>query len=85
MSIPIFTKVRVAQKFTKDYKKEDGSSGTYYNIKVVDMVSYDSQILGVSEDVFNKCEEGKDIKLFGKCGGMGQKRYWYFNNCEVIK
>ena len=84
MSIPIFTKVRVAQKFSKDVEGENGVK-TYYNIKCVDTVSYDSQIVGVSEDVYNKCEEGKDIKLYGKCGGLGNKRYWYFNQCEVVK
>lgn len=82
MSIPIFTKVKVVQKFTNERKKDDGSVMTYYNIKAVDTVSYDSQIIGVSEDIYNKAEEGKDIKLIGKCGGLGNKRYWYFNNVQ---
>lgn len=82
MSIPIFTKVKVVQKFTNDRKKDDGSTVTYYNIKAVDTVSYDSQIIGVSEDIYNKAEEGKDISLIGKCGGLGNKRYWYFNSVK---
>lgn len=81
MSIPIFTKVKVVQKFTNEVKNDKGEIKTYYNIKCVDTVSYDSQIVGVSEDIYNdkRCEEGKDIALIGKCGGLGQKRYWYFN------
>lgn len=82
MSIPIFTKVKVVQKASKDYEK-DGEVKTYYNIKCVDTVAYDSQIVGVSKDVYDKCVEGKDVKLYGKCGGLGNKRYWYFNQCEV--
>lgn len=84
MSIPIFTKVKVVQKYTNDVEN-DGQVKTYYNIKCADTVAYDSQIVGVSEDVYNICEEGKDIKLYGKCGGLGSKRYWYFNRAEVCK
>lgn len=78
MSIPIVTKVRVISKSTKEGTKRDGSATMFYNIKVADPVTFDSQIVGVNKEVFDACEEGKDVKLVGKCGGLKEK-YWYFN------
>lgn len=78
MSIPIVTKVRVVSKSTKEGTKKDGTPSTFYNLKVADSVTFDSQIIGVAEDIYNAVEEGQDIKLAGKAGGMKEK-YWYFN------
>ncbi|MCR5509288.1 MAG: hypothetical protein K6F34_11465 [Lachnospiraceae bacterium] len=78
MSIPIVTKVRVVSKSTKDGNKKDGTPTVFYNLKVADNVTYDSQIVGVSEEIYNAVEEGQDVKLVGKCGGLKDK-YWYFN------
>lgn len=78
MSIPIVTKVRVLSKWTNEGKDKDGNPKIYYNIKVADTATYDTQTIGVPEDVFNKAEENKDIKLIGKIGGLKEK-YWYFN------
>lgn len=78
MSIPIVTKVRVVDKSSKDGTKKDGSPTTFYNIKCADPVTFDSQLIGVSEEVYNVCEIGKDVKLVGKAGGLKEK-YWYFN------
>ena len=78
MSIPVFTKVRVVSKSTKEGTKKDGTPTTFFNLKVADPVTFDSQVIGVSEEVYNEAEEGKDIKLVGKAGGLKEK-YWYFN------
>lgn len=78
MSIPILTKVRVISKSKKEGTKKDGTATTFFNLKVADPVTFDSQIIGVSEEVYNEAEEGKDIKLVGKAGGLKEK-YWYFN------
>ena len=81
MSIPIFTQVRVLEKQTKDGKDREGNPRIYYNLKVADTQTYDNQIIGVSEEIFNKVEEGKDFRFIGKCGGLKEK-YFYFN--EVL-
>lgn len=82
MSIPIVTKVRVISKSTKEGQKKDGSPTIFYNLKCADPVTFDSQVVGVSEEVYNAVEEGQDVKLAGKCGGLKDK-YWYFN--AVVK
>lgn len=73
MSIPMFTQVRVVSKFinVKDDKE-------YCNLKVADINTFDSQIISVNRELYDIAEEGKDIKLQGKLGGLKDK-YWYFN------
>ena len=78
MSLPIITKARVLNKSTKEGQDKNGAPKTYYNLKLADTQTFDSQIVGVTEDIYNAAVEGKDIKLAGKCGGLKEK-YWYFN------
>lgn len=78
MSLPIVTKARVVNKSIKEGTSRDGKPVTYYNLKLADTVSFDSQQVGVPEEIYNQVEEGQDIKLVGKCGGLKDK-YWYFN------
>ena len=78
MSIPIVTKVRVLSKWTNEGKDREGNPKLYYNLKVADTATYDTQTIGVPEDVYNQAVEQKDIKLIGKLGGLKEK-YWYFN------
>lgn len=78
MSIPIVTKVRVLSKWTNEGKDREGNPKIYYNLKVADTATYDTQTIGVPEDVYNQAVEQKDIKLIGKLGGLKEK-YWYFN------
>ena len=84
MSIPIVTKVRVLSKWTKDGKDKEGNDKTYYNIKVADPQTYDTQTIGVTEDIYNMAVENEDIKLIGKLGGLKEK-YWYFNAVDTRK
>lgn len=79
MSLPILTRARVLSKSTKDGKDKDGKPKTYFNIKLADTSTFDSQIVGVNEEVYNAVEEGQDVLLGGKCGGLKEK-YWYFNS-----
>ena len=78
MSLPIVTKARVLSKSTKDGTDKNGNPKTYYNLKLADTQTFDSQIVGVTEEIYNAAQENKDIKLAGKCGGLKEK-YWYFN------
>ena len=78
MSLPIVTKARVLSKSTKEGTDKNGAPKMYYNLKLADTQTFDSQIVGVSEEIYNSVEEGKDVKLAGKCGGLKEK-YWYFN------
>ena len=78
MSLPILTRARVLSKSTKPGKDKDGNEKMYYNLKLADTSTFDSQIVGVTEEIFNQVEEGKDVLLGGKCGGLKEK-YWYFN------
>lgn len=83
MSIPIVTKVRVVSKWAKDGVDKNGNPRTYYNMKVADIINYDSQSISVNKDIFDQAVEGKDIQLKGVCGGINNDRFWYFN--EVAK
>lgn len=78
MSLPIVTKARVLSKSTKEGTDKNGSPKMYFNLKLADTQTFDSQIVGVTEEIYNAVEEGKDVKLAGKCGGLKEK-YWYFN------
>ncbi len=78
MSLPIVTKGRVLSKTTNERTDKNGNPKTYFNLKIADTVTFDSQVVGVPEEIFNAAVEGKDIKLAGKCGGLKEK-YWYFN------
>lgn len=78
MSIPILTKVKVISKFTNDGTDRNGNPRIYYNLKVADPVTYDNQIVGVPEEVYNSVTEGQDVSLVGKAGGLKEK-YWYIN------
>ena len=42
--LPIWTgKVMVKNKWENEYKKDDGTVTTYYNVKAVDLLNYDNQ------------------------------------------
>lgn len=75
MSIPVFTKVVVVSKFTNEGK--DGK--VYCNLKVADKETYDSQIIGVPQEIYDFVHENDEVKLSGKIGGLKEK-YWYFND-----
>lgn len=79
MSLPILTRARVLSKSTKEGTGKDGSPKIYFNVKLADTSTFDSQIVGVNEEVYNSIEEGQDVLLGGKCGGLKEK-YWYFNS-----
>lgn len=78
MALTIFTKGLVVSKWENESASANGDKKTYYNIKLVDTATYDNQILSVSKEVYDKCEEQKNIGLYGRVGGLKDK-YWYFN------
>ena len=78
MPIPIITKVLVVDKWESEATGQDGVTRKYYNMKVADKLTYDNQIIGVSEDIYNKAVKGEEIKLKGTCGGLKDK-FWRFN------
>lgn len=84
MAISVLSGVRVISKFTKDGSNKDGKPIVYYNLKVADVENFDSQIIGVNKEVFDKAEEGKDLILKGKVGGLKEK-YWYFDSVSDSK
>lgn len=78
MSIKVLTQALCKSKSTNHgTNPKTGEDVTWYNLELVDPKNYDRQVVGVPEDVFNKVEEGKTVKLIGEVGGLKTK-YWRF-------
>lgn len=85
MAIYMMTKpVKVLTKFTNTGKNKEGNDVTYYNFKIADTETYDNQIIGVNEEMYNSVDEGDLVSLAGKFGGLKTK-YWYFEKLRKEK
>lgn len=85
MALPISTGVvRVKGKWTNDYKKDDGTVTTYYNVKCADYLSCDNLQLSVTKDLFDSLIEEEDYILYGSCGQSGKDKWWRFKTCDHI-
>ena len=79
MSIKIVTQAKVLNKFANDgVNKTSGEKVTWYNLKLVDEETYDSQIVGVPKEVYDSIEEGDKVQLGGEVGGL-KTTYWKFD------
>lgn len=78
MAIKIVTQAKVLNKFANDgVNKTTGEKVTWYNLKLVDEKTYDSQIVGVPKEVYEAITEGDLVQLGGEVGGLKTK-YWKF-------
>lgn len=86
MSIKIVTQAKVLNKFSNDgINKTTGEKVTWYNLKLVDEETYDSQIVGVPQEVYEAIQEGDKVRLGGEVGGLKTK-YWKFDKfIEKVK
>lgn len=78
MGMPIITHGLCKSKSAKDGLNKNGEKVVWYNIQLVDPKTYDSQLIGVPKDVYDKCVEGQEVKLAGEFGGLKTK-YWKFD------
>ena len=83
MSLSIVAQAEVIEKTTRDYRKDDGTTTTYYNIKLGDRKLCESQTVSVSQELFNAVKEGETVKLKGLVGGVGNQKWFTFK--ELIK
>ena len=83
MSLIIVTQGKVVSKNCKDYTKDDGTTTTYYNLKIGNVETCDSQVISVPEEVYNKVNESDQVQLKGVAGGIGKNKWWDFK--ELIK
>ena len=83
MGMPIITEGIVVSKTANDRTKDDGTKVTYYNIKLGNE-KYDSQVIGVPQEVYDQVSEGQKIQLGGEFGGLKNK-YWKFDRLIAKK
>lgn len=85
MALPINTGVvRVKGKWTNDYKKDDGTVTTYYNVKCADYISCDNLQMSVTKELFDSLIEEEDYILYGSCGQSGKDKWWRFKSADHI-
>lgn len=87
--INVMTKARVLSKWSKDVVKDDGSTTTYYSVKLADPVKCENDVCNVSEEVYNKVQEGSDVCLYGYVARFGKntslKFTQFFDSKEHFK
>lgn len=83
MSLVIVTQAKVIEKIEKPYTRQDGTTTTYYNLKLGDFARCESQTISVDKSIYDQVSEGQDIKLKGLAGGVGNSKWFSFN--ELIK
>lgn len=83
MSLSIVSQAEVIEKSSRDYKKDDGTIITYYNLKLGDRKVCESQTVSVSKELFDQVKEGETVKLKGLVGGVGNDKWFSFK--ELLK
>lgn len=75
MAIKMVTEEMVVlEKSAKDAVCKNGETKTFYNVKCGSS-SYENQIFGVEEDVYNTLNEGDQVCFSGNFGGL-QNKFW---------
>lgn len=64
----------VLEKSAKDALCKDGTTKTFYNVKCGTQ-SYENQLFGVDENVYNTLSEGDQVIFNGSFGGL-QNKFW---------
>lgn len=64
----------ILSKDAKDVECKDGHIRTYYNVKAGTQ-SYENQIFGVTEEIYNTVSEGDKVIFSGIFGGL-QNKFW---------
>ena len=75
--LPIWTgKVMVKNKWENEYKKEDGTVTTYYNVKAVDLLNYDNQTFSCTKELYDKIEVENEYFFCGNIGSNDKGKWW---------
>ena len=76
--------VKVKKLWTNDYKRQDGTMTTYYNVKVVDTEECENQTFSCNEEVYKQLEENEEYILYGKIGSNDKGKWWSVTDAEHI-
>lgn len=72
----------VLNKDSKDVTCKDGQTRTYYNIKC-GTASYENQLIGVTQEIYDNLSEGDKVIFKGNFGGL-QNKFWRVTDIEKL-
>lgn len=81
----IVTEAKVVDKYVTNGKDRNGFDCTWYNVKLGDPETCESQIIGVPQDVYEKTEVDKVNRYAGSFGGLKTKWWKFDKHLGIVK